>query len=262
MWVLNSNCSKLLQENLSSFRGSQYNLKGSGEKKNDLVDSSDSQRLLHEGESSEQITSEDIIANIFSTTLDTPVNDELDTLDIHEPPPPGCESNIKMPSLRCNFRPIRSKESIPEMEEYVAKALCRQELHNVVLKDWSSVFMKFSLNEFLASRKGSQQLSCKETLAPRKLKTVSRNKMLLQSNITNQTAEKPRKPCVRSSEKVLVKRSKKLSIDSHSIRESLKVHTSSIDLSVRKPSQQKMRSAVRRDQSIYFLAFFIRIRET
>ncbi|CAA7041714.1 unnamed protein product [Microthlaspi erraticum] len=200
-----------------------------------------SPRLLHEGESSEQITSEDIIANIFSTTLDTPVNDELDTLDIHEPPPPGCESNIEMPSLRCKFRPIRSKESIPEMEEYVAKALCRQELHNVVLKEWSSVFMKFSLNEFLASRKG---------LAPRKLKTVSRNKKLLQSNTSNQAAEKPRKPCVRPSEKVLVKRSKKLSTDSHSIKEALKVDTPIIDLSVRKPSQQKIRNAYRRDQSV------------
>lgn len=263
---LNSNCCKLLQENLSSFHGSfreQYNLEGSGEKKNDLNvvparlhysnDFSDSQRLLQEGESSEQITSEDVIANIFLTTLETsgsPVNDELDTLDIHEPPPPGCEGNINMPSLGCKFRPLRSKVSIPEIEEYVATALCRQQLHNDVLRDWKSLFMKCYLNELLASRKGSQ------TLAPRKLKTVTRNRKLGQSNISNQTAEKPRKPSVRSSDKILVKRSKKLSTDSQSLKKTLKVDTRSISLAIQKPSQQEMRNADRQDHCMSFSAFF------
>ncbi|KAL1220067.1 Histone-lysine N-methyltransferase ATXR7 [Cardamine amara subsp. amara] len=203
-------------------------------------DFSDSERLLQEGESSEQITSEDIIANIFLATLETsdsPINDEPDMLDIHEPPPPGCESNIKMPSLSCKFRPLRSKESIPEIEEYVATALCRQKLHSDVMRDWKSLFMKCHLNEIIASQKGSQ------ALAPRKLKTVTRNKKLVQSNTSNKTTEKPRKPCMRSSDKVLVKRSKKVSTDSHSMKEALIVDTSSVDLSVRKPSQQKMRNA-------------------
>ncbi|XP_024013142.1 histone-lysine N-methyltransferase ATXR7 isoform X2 [Eutrema salsugineum] len=253
---------KMHEENPSY--GSQYYLEGTGEKKNDLNvvpaglrfsnDFSDSQRLLQEGESSQQIMSEDIIANTFISTLETldsPVKDELDTLDIHEPPPPGCESNIEMPSLRCKFRPVRSKESIPEIGEYVATAICRQKLHNVVMKDWKSLFIKCSLNEFLASRKGSHQLSRKETLALKKIKTVTRNKKLAQSNKSNQTAEKPSKPCVRSAEKNLVKqRSKKLSTDSHFMREARKVNTPSIDLSVRKPSQQKIRNVDRRDQSI------------
>ncbi|CAL9242401.1 unnamed protein product [Arabidopsis halleri] len=256
---------KMHEENLSSLQGSfreQYNLEGSGEKQNDLNvvsvklrfsnDFSDYQRLLQEGESSEQFTSEDIIANIFSTTLETsdiPVSDELDDLDIHEPPPPGCESSIKMPSLRCKFRPVRSKESIPEIKAYVATALCRQKLHSDVMTDWKSLFMKCHLNEFLASRKGSHQLSRKETLALKKRKTVTRNKKLVQSNISNQTADKPRKPCVGSSDEVLVKRSKKLS-DSHSMKDALKVDTPSIDLSVRKLSQQKMRNTERRDHCI------------
>ncbi|CAH2079471.1 unnamed protein product [Thlaspi arvense] len=250
-------------ENLSSFHKSPCKLEGSGEKKNDLVvvpaglrfssDFSKSQRLVQEGESSEQITSEDIIANIFITTLETvdsPVNDQLDTLDIHEPPPPGCESNTEMPSLRCKFRPVRSKESIPEIEEYVAMALCRQRLHNVVMKDWKSLFMKCSLNEFLASRKGSHQISRKDTLALKKLKTVTRNKKLVETNMSNHTAEKPTKACVRSSDKNLVKRPKKLSTGSHSMKETLKVDTPCIDLSVQKPIQQKIRNADRRDQSI------------
>ncbi|KAG7536822.1 GYF domain [Arabidopsis suecica] len=256
---------KMHEENVSSLQGSfreQYNLEGSGEKQNDLNvvsaklrfsnDFSDSQRLLQEGESSEQITSEDIIADIFSTTLETsdiPVSDELDALDMHEPPPPGCESSIKMPSLPCKFRPVRSKETIPEIKAYVATALCRQKLHSDVMKDWKSLFMKCHLNEFLASRKGSHQLSRKETLVLKKRKTVTRNKKLVQSNISNQTADKPRKPCVGSSDKILVKRSKKLS-DSHSMKEALKVDTPSIDLSVRKLSQQKMRNTERPDHCI------------
>ncbi|KAJ0252504.1 Histone-lysine N-methyltransferase ATXR7 [Hirschfeldia incana] len=195
------------------------------------------------GESSEQITSEDIVANIFITTLqtssDSPVSDEVNTLDIHEPPPPGCESGITMPSLPCNFRPVRCKESVPEIEEYVAKALCREKLHNVVMKDWKSLFMKCSLKGFLASQKGSNQVSRKETMAPRKLKAVTQIKKPVKSNTSSHTAEKPKKPCVKSSEKSLVKRSKKPSKD-----------TPSIDLSLKKPSQPKMRNAVQQDQII------------
>ncbi|VVB07634.1 unnamed protein product [Arabis nemorensis] len=255
---------KMHEENLSSFHGSfheQSNLELAGEKKNDLNvvparlrfsnDFSDSQTLLQEGESSEQITSEDIIANIFLTALETPdspVNDELDT---HEPPPPpGCESNFKMPSLRCKFQPVRAKESIPEIEDYVAMALCRQKLHKDVMRDWKSLFMKSFLNEFLASWKGSHQLSHAETLAPRKLKTLTRNKKQVQSSISNQKADKPRKPSVRSSEKIVAKRSKKLLTDSHSLKESHNVDMPSIDFSVQKPSQQKMRNSDWRDQCI------------
>ncbi|CAN6857951.1 unnamed protein product [Brassica oleracea] len=196
------------------------------------------------GESSEQITSEDIVANIFITTLqtssDSPVGDEVDTLDIHEPPPPGCESGITRPSLRCNFRPVRSKESIPEIEEYVATALCRQKLHNVVMKDWKSLFMKCSLKEFLASQKGSHQVSRKETIAPRKLKAITQIKKPVKSSISSHTAEKPKKQCVRSSEKILVKRSKKPPSKD----------TPSKDLSLSKPSQPKIRNAVQQDQII------------
>ncbi|XP_023636689.1 histone-lysine N-methyltransferase ATXR7 isoform X3 [Capsella rubella] len=248
---------KINEENPSSGHGSFR----AGGKKNGLNvvparlrfsnDISGSQRLSQKGESSKQIISEDSIANIFRTTLETsgsPVNDELDPLDIHEPPPPGCESNINMPSLCHKFRPVRSKESIPEIKEYVATALCRQKLHNDVIRDWKSLFMKFYLNEFLASRKGSHPLSRTKPLALKKRKTVTRNKKLLQSNISNGTAEKPRKQCVSSSEKILVKRSRKLS-DSHSMKEALKVDTASTDLSVRKPSQPKIRND-RRDHCI------------
>ncbi|KAF8085732.1 hypothetical protein N665_0649s0008 [Sinapis alba] len=218
---------KMHEENSSCLHGSHYSLEKSGEK----------------GESSKQITSEDIVANIFITTLqtssDSPVSDEVDTLDIHEPPPPGCESGITMPSLRCNFRPVRSKESVPEIEEYVATALCRQKLHNVVMKDWKSLFMKCYLKEFLASQKVSHQVSRKETMAPRKLKAITQNKKPVKSNISSHTAEKPKKQCVRSSEKSLVKRSKKPSKD-----------TPSIDLPLRKPSQPKIRNAVEQNQII------------
>lgn len=218
---------KMHEENSSCFHDSHCSREKSGEK----------------GKSSEQITSEDIVANIFMTALqtssDSPVSDEVDTLDIHEPPPPGCESGITMPSLRCNFRPVRCKESVPEIEEYVATALCRQKLHNVVMKDWKSLFMKCSLKEFLASQKGCHQVSRKETMTPRKLKAITQIKKPVKSNPSSHTAEKPKKPCVRSSEKSLVKRSKKPSKD-----------TPSIDLSVRKPIQQKIRNAVEQDQII------------
>ncbi|KAH0909950.1 hypothetical protein HID58_033271 [Brassica napus] len=134
---------------------------------------------------------------------------------------------------------LEKSESVPEIEEYVAAALCRQKLHNVVMKDWKSLFMKCSLKEFLASQKGSHQVSRKETIAPRKLKANTQIKKPVKSSISSHTAEKPKKQCVRSSEKILVKRSKKPSKD-----------TPSKDLSLSKPSQPKIRNAVQQDQII------------
>ncbi|CAN8277015.1 unnamed protein product [Cochlearia groenlandica] len=171
----------------------------------------DSQRLLEDRKSSEQITSSDIIANTFTTTLEISDSAFVDEFDTHEPPPPGYETNITMPSLHRKFSPVRSKESTLEIGEYVAKALFRQKLHSDVMRDWKSEFMKCSLNGFITSRKGT-------TLARKKI---------VRSNKPNQTSEKPSKKSYR---------------DSHSLK---KADTNSVDLS----SQQKMRNGERHDHA-------------
>ncbi|XP_031404179.1 histone-lysine N-methyltransferase ATXR7 isoform X2 [Punica granatum] len=72
-----------------------------------------------------------------------------------EPPPPGledCNKTFSQPS-KCKFRPLRSDERIPKIGAYVAMALCRQRLHDDVLKEWASLFLNDSLHQFVRSRR-------------------------------------------------------------------------------------------------------------
>lgn len=45
------------------------------------------------------------------------------------------------------FRPSRAMESIPKLGIYAILAACRQKLHESVLKDWLSIFVKDVMNK-------------------------------------------------------------------------------------------------------------------
>lgn len=47
----------------------------------------------------------------------------------------------------CKFRPSRAMESIPKIEVYVTMAACRQKLHDIVLKEWLSIYVNHAINK-------------------------------------------------------------------------------------------------------------------
>ncbi|KAK6939163.1 SET domain [Dillenia turbinata] len=66
----------------------------------------------------------------------------LDEDEIHEPSPPGLEERF---CTLCNtdnkkFRLSRSDESAEKIAIYVVMAICRQKLHDDVLREWKSLF--------------------------------------------------------------------------------------------------------------------------
>ncbi|OMO94655.1 hypothetical protein COLO4_16220 [Corchorus olitorius] len=79
--------------------------------------------------------------------------DAIDEEKVDEPPAPGLEGNAGtlVPSRINKFRPSRSDEHIPKIGEYVAMAMCRQKLHDDVLREWNSSFIGSSLSQFLIS---------------------------------------------------------------------------------------------------------------
>jgi hypothetical protein len=103
-----------------------------------------------------QSLSENCMSNLLEKVfkdLCTDLDDIVDHEDIDEPPTPGFEDNPKtlVPSHTCKFQPSRSDECIPKIGEYVAMAMCRQKLHDDVLREWKSSFIDASLHQCLIS---------------------------------------------------------------------------------------------------------------
>ncbi|KAK4767770.1 hypothetical protein SAY87_002911 [Trapa incisa] len=100
-----------------------------------------------------EISGSDILASAFRK-LYTGVGDALVDKTNDEPPPPGikdCHDTLFLPD-KCKFRPSRSEESIPKIGAYVAMAMCRQRLHDDVLKEWASFCFRGPINQFARSR--------------------------------------------------------------------------------------------------------------
>ncbi|XP_050268082.1 histone-lysine N-methyltransferase ATXR7 isoform X1 [Quercus robur] len=92
-----------------------------------------------------------LLANAFKNIC---TNDDMgENEEINEPLPPGFEDNPKtiFPLHISKFRPSRSDECIPKIGEYVAMAMCRQKLHDDVLREWKYFFMDAFLHQFLVS---------------------------------------------------------------------------------------------------------------
>ena len=73
--------------------------------------------------------------------------------DFKELPAPGLEENstFLIPSLACKFRPSSSNKCSPKIEGYIMLAICRQKLHDVVLKEWTSSYKDDLLRQFITS---------------------------------------------------------------------------------------------------------------
>lgn len=73
--------------------------------------------------------------------------------DSNELPAPGLEENptFLIPSPTCKFRPSSSNKCSPKIEGYVMLAICRQKLHEAVLKEWTSLYKDDLLRQFITS---------------------------------------------------------------------------------------------------------------
>ncbi|XP_062163830.1 histone-lysine N-methyltransferase ATXR7 isoform X2 [Alnus glutinosa] len=112
-----------------------------------------------------QSLSENRMSNLLEKVfkdLCTHLDDIVDHEDIDEPPTPGFEDNPKtlVPLHVCKFRPSRSDECIPKIGAYVAMAVCRQKLHDDVLREWKSLFIDASLHQCLISWHASKKKPC------------------------------------------------------------------------------------------------------
>ncbi|XP_022769471.1 histone-lysine N-methyltransferase ATXR7 isoform X2 [Durio zibethinus] len=102
--------------------------------------------------------------NVYATRQDTfmagafkrlfaHVGDVINEQEVNEPAPPGLEDNAGtlVSSQICKFRPSILDGRSPKIGEYVAMAMCRQKLHDDVLREWKSSFVDASLYQFLVS---------------------------------------------------------------------------------------------------------------
>lgn len=72
--------------------------------------------------------------------LDLSMTTGPDDADIDEPPPPGLEewsTCLDMPK-ETKFRPSELERHTPVIQKYITLAVCRQKLHDEVLKEWKS----------------------------------------------------------------------------------------------------------------------------
>ncbi|KAI3735776.1 hypothetical protein L6452_15289 [Arctium lappa] len=59
----------------------------------------------------------------------------------------------------CPFRPSRSIESVPKIGVYVILAMCRQKLHDIVLREWLSIFVNDAVDKHNKSVHSSKKHS-------------------------------------------------------------------------------------------------------
>ncbi|XP_065881272.1 histone-lysine N-methyltransferase ATXR7 isoform X4 [Euphorbia lathyris] len=94
-----------------------------------------------------------LTANAFEKSL-LNANDLMDEPNMAETPQPGFEDTARtlVPSVISKYRPSWSDESVPKIREYVALAICRQKLHEAVLKEWKLMYIDGILKQYFESR--------------------------------------------------------------------------------------------------------------
>ncbi|KAF3446965.1 hypothetical protein FNV43_RR12145 [Rhamnella rubrinervis] len=105
-----------------------------------------------------QHISEHQVFFLFSTVFKEQFS-HIDDQESNEPPLPGFEDNIRTvdPSHLGKLQYSRSDECIPKISEYVVTAMCRQRLHEDVLREWKLLFFDSYLNRFLVSWRASKK---------------------------------------------------------------------------------------------------------
>lgn len=98
-------------------------------------------------------SSENHMSNVFSKAFQElcgHLNDVVDEEEIGDLPP-GFEKNSIFPHCNSKFRPSRTVECNPKITEYVTAALCRQKLHDEVLKDWKLSILDSTFKKVMSS---------------------------------------------------------------------------------------------------------------
>lgn len=113
-----------------------------------------SSQLANQGHQNIVAVCENSSSNVLSRTLlkmCTHLTDTVRDTDIDELNPPGFEnkSETLVPLRISKIRSSRSHECFPKIAVYVALAMCRQKLHDDVLRECNSLFIADSLNKFL-----------------------------------------------------------------------------------------------------------------
>lgn len=157
----------LLQENVGSSQCPSNSIGGSSDSCDELRISSTKSTEMNPSDVSTQSPSQvaqpvdhsvpeiqmsNLLENAFKE-LCSHIDDMSVDQEINEPLPPGLVDKAKavVPSRTCKFRPSKSHECIPKIGEYTATAMCRKKLHDYVIRDWKSLFIDCSLQQFLAS---------------------------------------------------------------------------------------------------------------
>lgn len=98
-------------------------------------------------------SSENHMSDVFSKAFQElcgHLNDVVDDEEIGDLPP-GFEKNSIFPHCNSKFRPSRTVECNPKITEYVTAALCRQKLHDEVLKDWKLSILDSTFKKVMSS---------------------------------------------------------------------------------------------------------------
>lgn len=119
--------------------------------------------------------SETVVKRVFKN-LFRHLEDDIESQENDDTVPPGTEDHVEisLPLNCCQFQPSVCDEFLPKIGVYVTTALCRQKLHDDVLRKWKSSFLSVSLNESLASWRSSRK---RQSLSKKKATALSRQKL-------------------------------------------------------------------------------------
>lgn len=103
------------------------------------------------------ISASENLVNVFEKVREHVQNAIVDK-EPDEPLPPGFEETAaSYPSCICKYHPSRSDEHILKIGEYILMAICRQKLHDDVLREWKSFIIDEFLHQFFLSKCDSRR---------------------------------------------------------------------------------------------------------
>lgn len=156
----------LLQNNVDSHQRPHTSEYGSSDTCDELRTFSDDTSDNYPSQGAKCISlslSENRMSNSLATLFkNLCTHDDIGNLrEMNEPPPPGLEDYPKhlVPLPTSKFRPSRSDDCSPKIGEFIARAMCRQKLHDDVLREWKSLFVDASLQQFLIAWRASKKPS-------------------------------------------------------------------------------------------------------
>ncbi|KAK3187912.1 hypothetical protein Dsin_027473 [Dipteronia sinensis] len=125
----------------------------SNEMSAEKISCEDSQHLLDIRKPLAKDRLSNALARVFMKSRECCVGDVVDEPENDEPPPPGFEDNARslVPSRIGKIQPSSSEDCTAKIGLYVAIAICRQKLHDNVLREWKKLFADGALNKSFTS---------------------------------------------------------------------------------------------------------------